>query len=90
MNFDCSLAGGTGSFVVVAGAEIAKSFVFQLVWFVAVGIRSSAAEGFVQSGAEGFGGTFLADFVDHHPNPLLHVPLHFCKWGSAVPMCNSL
>ena len=90
MNFDCSLAGVTGSFVVVAGSEVAESFVFQLVGFVAVGIGSFATEGFVWSGAEGFGGAFLADNVDHHPNPLLHVLLHFCKWVSVVPMCNSL
>ena len=89
MNFDCSLAGGTGSFVVVAGAEAVESFVFQLEGFVAGGIGSSVAEGFVQSGAEGFGSAFLANFVDHHPNPL-HVLFHFCKWGSVVPMCNSL
>ena len=55
---------------------------------MAVGIGSSAAEGFVWSGDEGFGGTFLADFVDCLPNPLLHVLLHFCKWGSTVPTCN--
>ena len=89
MIFDCPLAGGTGSFVALAGAEAAESFVFQLKGFVAVGVGSSAAEGFVQSGAEGFEGTSLADFVDCHPNPLLCV-LHFCKWGSVVPMCNSL
>ena len=53
--------------------------------FVAVGIGDSAAEGFVWSGAEGFGGTFLADFVDCHPSPLLCVLLHFCKWSNAVP-----
>ena len=47
MNFACSLTGGTGSFVVVAGAEVSESFVFQLVGFVAVGIGSSVAEGFV-------------------------------------------
>ena len=54
--------------------------------FVAVGIGNSAAEHFVQSGAEGFQGTFLADFVDCHPSPLLHILLTFCKWGNAVPM----
>ena len=90
MNFDCSLAWDTENFVVVAGDEVAESFVFLIVGFVAVGIGSSAAEGFVQSGAEVFGDAFLADFVDCHPNPLLHVLLHFCKWGSMVPMCNSL
>ena len=97
MIFDCSVAGGTGSFVVVAvtGAETTGSFVSQHVdcfvvgdteGFVAVGIGYSVAEGFVQSGAEGFGGAFLANFVDCHHNPLLHVLLHFCKWGNVVPM----
>ena len=33
------------------------------------------------------GGAFLADFVDNHTSPLLHVLLHFCKWDNAVPMC---
>ena len=78
MIFDCPLSGGTGSFVVVAGTEAAENFVFQLEGFVAVGIGSSVDEGFVQSGAEAFEGAFLADFVDCHPSPLLHV-LHFCK-----------
>ena len=75
MLFNCSLAGGTGSFVAVAvtGAEAAENFVFQHVdcfvvgdteVFVAVGFGDSAAEGFVWSGAEGFGGMFLADYVD--------------------------
>ena len=89
MIFDCPLAGGTRSFVVVAGAEAAESFVFHVEGFVAMGIGSSAADGFVWSGAEDFRGAFLADFVDCHPSPLL-VLLHFCKWGSAVPMGNSL
>ena len=88
------MAGGAGNFVVVAvtgaEAEAAESFVSQHVdcfvfgdteGFVAVGIEDSVAGGFVWSGAEGFGGTFLADFADCHPNPLLHVLLHFCKWG---------
>ena len=43
--------------------------------FVAVAVVVTGAEV-----AESFGGTFLADFVDHHPSPLLH----FCKWGNAV------
>ena len=93
MIFDCSLAGGTGSFVAVTGAEAAESFVSQQVdcfvigdidGFVAVGIVDSVAEGFVLSWDEGLEGAFLADFVDCHPNPLWHV-LYFCKWGSAVP-----
>ena len=90
MIFDCPLSRGTGSFVVVAAAEAAENFVFQHEGFVAVGVRSSVAECFVWSGAEGFWGASMADFVDHDPNPFLHVLLHFCKWGSAVPMCNSL
>ena len=90
--FDCSLAGGAGSFV--TGAEAAESFVSQLVdhfvvgdteGFVAVGIGDFVAEGFLWSGAEGFEGIFLANFVDCHPNPPLCV-LHFCKCGSMVPM----
>ena len=36
--------------------------------------------------AESFGGTFLSDFVDHHPSSLLHALLHFCKWGNVVTM----
>ena len=53
---------------------------------VAVDIGDSTAEGSVQSGAEGFGGAFLADFVDYHPSPLLCVLLHFSKWGIVVTM----
>ena len=90
MIFDCSLVGSAGSLVAMARAEGAESFVLQLEGFVAVGIGGSAAEGFVWSGAKGFGGTSLADFVDCHPNPLLHVLLHFCKGGSVVPTCNPL
>ena len=52
--------------------------------FVAVGIGDSAAGGFAWSGAGGFRGTFLAYFVDCHPSLLLHVLLHFCKWGDVV------
>ena len=90
MIFDCSLARGSGSFVAVAGAEVAEIVAFQLEGFVAVGTGGSAAEGFVQSGAQGFGSTSLADFVDCHPNPLPQVLLHFWKWGSVLPMCNPL
>ena len=59
MNCDCSLDGDIGGFAVVARAEVSESFVFHLVGFVAVGIESSAAEGFVQSWAKGFGGHIL-------------------------------
>ena len=48
---------------------------------VAVVVTGAGAEA-----AESFGVTFLADFVDHHPSPLLHTLLHFCKWGNVVPM----
>ena len=37
-------------------------------------------------GAESVGGPSLVDFANHHPIPLLHVLLHFCKWGNVVPM----
>ena len=95
MIFDCSLAGDAGSLVAVAGTKAAESSDFQHVdyfvvgyteGFVAVGIGDSVAGGFVWSGVEGFGGAFMADFVDCHPNPLLCVLLHFCKWGSVVHM----
>ena len=66
MIFDCSLAEGAGSFVAVAvtGTEAAESFVSQHIdcfvvgdteGFVAVGVGDSVTEGFVLSGAEGFG-----------------------------------
>ena len=35
---------------------------------------------------ESFWGTSLVDFVDHHPSPLLHALLCFCKWDNVVPM----
>ena len=85
MIFDCPLAGDVGSFVVMAGAEAAEHFVFQLEGFVAVSIGSFTAEGVLWSGAESFGGAFLADFVDCHPNPLLHVFLHFFQMGQCSP-----
>ena len=53
--------------------------------FVAVGIGDSAAEGFVQSGAEDFEGAFLADFVDCHPSPLLPVLLCFSNGAMESP-----
>ena len=65
-------------------------FVIDTEWFVAVGVGDSAAEGFVQSGAEGFGGAFWVDFVGCHPRPLLCSLLCFCKWGNGVPMSISL
>ena len=49
-------------------------------------VIDSVTEGFVQSGAESFGGALWVDFVGHHPYPLLCVLLHFCKWGNVVPM----
>ena len=87
-DFYCSLAGGNGCLVAVAGAEAAEKSEFQHVdcfvvgdteGFVAVDIRDSPAGGFMWSGAEGFGGAFLSDFVYCHPSLLLHVLLHFCK-----------
>ena len=73
MIFDCSVA---GDFV----SQHIDCFVIRdAEGFVAVGVGDSVAEGFVWSGAEGFRDTFLADFVDCHPGPLLHVILHFCK-----------
>ena len=72
MIFDCSVA---GDFV----SQHIDCFVIRdAEGFVAVGIGDSVAEGFLQSGAEHFDGTFMADFV--------HCHLHFCKWGNAVPM----
>ena len=56
---------------------------------VAGSTRSSMVVAVVVIGAEiaeSFGGTFLADFVDHHPFPLHYALLYFCKWGSVVPM----
>ena len=79
MIFDCSAA---GDFV----SQHVDCFVIDVEGLVAVGIGGSAAEGFVWSGAKDFGGAFLADYVDHHPSPLFHVLLHFCKWGNVVPM----
>ena len=55
MIFDFPLAGGAGSLVVVAGAEAAESFDFQLEGFVAVGVGGSVGEYFVWFGVEGFG-----------------------------------
>ena len=66
MIFDCSLAGGAGSFVVVAvtGAEAAESFVSQHVdsfvvgdteGFVAVGVGDSVAEGLCSLGLKVLG-----------------------------------
>ena len=82
MIFDCSVAGDAESFV----SQHVDCFVIgNAEGFMAVGIGDSVAEGFVQSGAEGFGVTFLADFVGCHPSPLLCVLLHFCKWDNVVP-----
>ena len=82
MSNDCSAA---GDFV----SQHVDCFVIDVEGFVAMGVGGSAAEGFVQSGAEGFWGALLADFVDCHPNPLLCV-LQFCKWGNVVPMITFL
>ena len=70
MIFNCSLAGGAGSFVVVAvtGAVAAESFVSQQVdcfvvgdteGFVAVGVGDSVAQGFAWSGTGGLRGHIL-------------------------------
>ena len=72
MIFDCSVA---GDFV----SQLVDCFVIDAEGFVVVGIGDSVAEGFVQSGAEGFGGIFWVDFVGCYPSPLLCVHLHFCK-----------
>ena len=83
MIFYCSVAGDFESLV----SQYVDCFMIgDAEGFVAVGIGDSVAEGSVWSQAEGFRGAFLADSVDCHPSPLLHVFLHFCKWGNAVPM----
>ena len=56
---------------------------------VAEGAERFVAEAVVMTvvvGTESFGGASLVDFADHHPSPLLHALLHFCKWGNVVPM----
>ena len=73
MIFDCSVAGD------FASQHIHCFVIRDAEGFLAVGVGDSVADGLVQSGAEGFGGAFLVDFVDHHPSPLLHVLLCFCK-----------
>ena len=81
MIFDCSVTGHAEKFV----SQYVDNFVIgDAEEFVSVGIGDFVAEGFVQSGAEGFGGAFLADLVDHHPSPLLHVLLHFAN-GQCSP-----
>ena len=85
MNFDCSLAVGSRSLVVVAGVEAAEKFVFQLKGYVVVGVGSSVAEGFVWSGAEDFRGAFLADFVDHHPKILFSMFFFIIANGQCGP-----
>ena len=76
MILDCCTAGDAESFV----SQHVYCFVIgDAEGFVAVDVGDSVAEGFVWSGAEGFGGAFLADFGDHHLSPLFHVLLHFCK-----------
>ena len=83
MIFDCSAAGDAEGFV----SQHVNCFVFGGVeGSVVVGIGDSVAEGFVWSGAEGFGCAFWVYFVDHHLSLLLHVLLCFCRWGSVVPM----
>ena len=83
MIFDCSVAEDAEGFV----SQHVDCFVIgDAEGSVAVDIGDSMAEGFVQSGAEGFGSTFWVDFVGHHPSPLLCALLHFCKWDNVVPM----
>ena len=95
MIFGCSLAGGTGSFVAVAGAEAAESVISQHVdcfqvgdteGFAAVDVGDSVAEGFAWSGAEGFGGTFLADYVDCLSQSSYPCSSSFLQMGQVVPM----
>ena len=63
----------------IAGCSLAGA----VEGFVAVAVVVTVT---VVEGVERFGGAFLVDFVDHHPSPLLHALLHFCKWGNVVPM----
>ena len=55
MIFDCPWLGCWRICSLWLGAGAAENFVFQLKGFVAVGIGSSAAEGFLQSGLKVFG-----------------------------------
>ena len=73
------MAGGTDDSVaqsvdcpVVGGAE---SFVGESAGYSAAG------------SAESFGVASSFDFADHHPDPLLHALLCFCKWVNVIPMC---
>ena len=79
---------GTGSFVAVArGSE--DSVAQGVDCPVVGGAESFVVEGTgysVAGSAESFGGTSLIEFADHHPSPLLHALLHFCKLGIVVPM----